>query len=242
MRTIMWAILSASFLIPFQVEALTLVTEENPPLNFTRDGQLLGVAPTVVNEILSRAGIKADIRVLSWKDAYAQAQSDPDTCVFSTARLPARERMFQWVGPIASSSYSAFALEGFRRKITHADDLMLYRVGVVRDARAEYLKGRGFLNLVEMERDQDIPARLTTDERNPQGIDIWMTQVAGAEKIAQAAGVGAIKIVFDGILSQEYYLACHPKLAPATLKALRAASWSMDKDGTYRRLNAQGRD
>src|SRR5471030_2816225 len=81
--------------------ALTILTEENPPLNFTKNGQITGTATATVQEMLRRAGLSADIRVLPWSEAYAQAQSDPATCVYSTSRLPARYKLFQWVGPIA---------------------------------------------------------------------------------------------------------------------------------------------
>ena len=45
--------------------------------------------------------------------------------------------------------YSAFALEGFDTKIGRVDDLKKYRIGVVADARATYLRQRGFTTLIE---------------------------------------------------------------------------------------------
>ena len=47
------------------------------------------------------------------------------------------------------SVYSAFALEGLDTKIGRVDDLKKYRIGVVADARATYLRQRGFTTLIE---------------------------------------------------------------------------------------------
>ncbi len=211
--------------------ALTFLTEENPPLNFTSNGQVAGTATATVQEMLKRSGLAADIRVLPWDEAYAQAQSDPATCVYATARLPERYNLFQWIGPIARGVYSAFALEGFKDKIGSAGDLFKYRIGVARDARAQYLRRRGFTNLVEVDKDGDIPAMLTLSPAKPGGVDVWVTQAEMAREVARKAGGGPIKEVFPAILTQEYWLACNPNLPQAQVRALSDALSGIDKQG-----------
>lgn len=90
------------------------------------------------------------------------------TNVYSTARLASRNNLFQWVGPISRGYWSAFALDGFNEKFTKADDLKTFRIGVVRNARADYLRGRSLPLLLESDRDRDNPAKLTELPRSNQ--------------------------------------------------------------------------
>lgn len=217
--------------------ALNFLTEENPPLNFTVDGKVVGVSTAVVREMARRADIPGEVRVVPWSEAFKRTQSEPDTCAFSTARLPARNGMFQWVGPIARGYWSAFALEGFADYVPKVDDLKKYRIGVVSDARARYLRDRGFATLVEADRDTDLPRRLTLDPKKADGIDLWVTQGMMAPDIARRAGVGPVKEVLAGIMSQEYWLSCNLQMPKETTKALSDALSAMKRDGTYRSLS-----
>ncbi len=224
-------------LVGFEANAVTFLTEENPPLNFTVEGKIVGTSTAVVREMARRTALPAEIRVVAWREAFKRAQTEPEVCAFSTARLPSRNAMFQWVGTISRGYWSAFALEAFADYVPRVDDLKKYRVGVVNDARARYLRDRGFVNLVEVERDGDLPGRLTIDPKKEGGIDLWVTQGLMAQDIARKAGAGPIKEVFGGIMSQEYWLACNLEMPKDTIKALSDSLSEMKKDGTYRNLN-----
>lgn len=218
--------------------ALNLLTEENPPLNFMHEGRLTGLAPGVVEEIAKRAKLDAKVRVAPWKEAYETAQSDANTCVFSIVRTSARFELFQWVGPITRSYWSAFALPDFAEKIAKADDLKAYRIGVVRDARADHLRKSGFGSLTGFDADRDIPARLTLDRKQADGVDIWITQGYMAQSIARAAGVPAVKEVFSSLMSQDYFIGCSPSMPKDRVKAMTGALAEMRKDGSLRRISA----
>lgn len=215
--------------------ALNFLTEDNPPLNFSQEGKITGIATEVVAEMARRANIPADISLVPWSEAYSRALSEPDTCVFSTARLASRNNQFQWVGSIARGYWSAFALEGFTPRIARVSDLKDYRVGVVRDARAEHLRNEGYSRVIEIDRDRDIPAKLTLDGSKPGGIDLWITQGYAAQDIASQAGV-KVKEVFSSLMSQDYWLACNLKVPRETLRALSSALNGMKKDGTHGKL------
>lgn len=217
--------------------ALTLLTEENPPLNFTQNGKLVGPSVEVVREIVRRSELAADIKVVAWKEAFQRAQTEAEVCAFSTARLPARNTMFQWIGPISRGYWSAFGLDGFADYVPRVDDLKKYRIGVVGDARARYLRQRGFNNLVEVEKDADNPIKLTLDQKKEGSIDLWVTQGFMASEIARKAGAPQVKEVFPGIMSQEYWLACNLQMPKETVRSLSEALDGIRKDGTYRKLN-----
>lgn len=80
---------------------IKLYTEEFPPLNFERDGQIVGLGADQVVEMMDRAGISYDMELTQWSRAISLAEKKPDTCVFSTSHTDARDPNFQWVEPLA---------------------------------------------------------------------------------------------------------------------------------------------
>lgn len=236
MQRVLQVLLLLSVMLCQSAQALNFLTEENPPLNFTRDGKPAGMATAVVTEMAARAKLDASIAVLPWTEAYSRAQGEPDTCVFSTVRLASRNNQFQWVGPIVRGYWSAFALEGFPDKIAKVDELKALRAGVVRDARAEQLRGMGFTRLFESDRDADIPVKLGLDRGKAGTVDIWITQGHSAREIAGRQGV-TVKEVFSAIMSQDYWLACNPQMPREQLRAMIGALNEMRKDGTLLKLS-----
>ena len=102
----------AAIVLMFSVHAahaqlITFLTEESPPFNFSQGGKPAGLATDVVNEMIKRAGISPRFEILAWDPAYRRAQADKDTCLYSTARIENRERLFGWIGPIAAIFASA---------------------------------------------------------------------------------------------------------------------------------------
>ena len=216
-------------------QPVELLTEENPPLNFTRAGEVTGTGVLVVREMLKRSGVEGRISVQAWNEAFDRARRQKTVCVFSTVRSPDREKFFQWVGPVSQGVYSVFALKDFGGFVGHADRLKDYRVAAVSDARAKFLRDLGVSRIVEGEEDDALPRRLTLDPQRADGADLWLTQAYGAVAKAEAQGV-AIKGVFRGAMSRPYWLACNTGMDKPTVKKLDDALWNMRKDGTYQRL------
>src|SRR5215831_7671567 len=91
--------------VALPTHALTLVTEENPPFNYTEQGKVVGLSTEIMSELGKRSGVPLQIKSMLWEQAYLAAQRDKDTCVYSTARLENRERLFTWIGPIATNQW-----------------------------------------------------------------------------------------------------------------------------------------
>lgn len=128
---------------------LQLYTEENPPLNFSRDGQVDGLSVEVVRELLRRTGDSGTIYMVPWARGYMRAQSSANVGLFVTVRTPEREALFQWVGPLLSTTTSFYARRGSG---LHIDSLERARqtatIGVPRDWYSQqYLEREGFSNL-----------------------------------------------------------------------------------------------
>jgi polar amino acid transport system substrate-binding protein len=224
------------FTLSQPASALKLLTEENPPLNYTENNKLTGMATEVVKEMIRRANVPAQFEVMVWADAYKRVQLDNETCLYSTARLPNRELLFKWVGPIAVNKWGLFAKSGFSQPINKLADVKPYRIGgVVRDAKTEYLKQKGITHIFEVDDDKLNPPKLTLDRKEPQRIDLWITSIARAKEVAAQAKAPDVKLVLV-VREVDSYLACNPRTSEATLKALSAALDEIKKDGTYKKI------
>ncbi len=219
------------------VAALTFLTENSPPFNYTENGKLTGAGTEIVLQIASRAGLPVTTEMLPWDIAYVRAQAEKNTCLFSTARLENRERLFHWVGPIATNVWALYAKSDFAVPIRTLKDLSPYRIGAVsRDAKGEFLRENAVTNLKFVRDDRDNPPRLLLPADNPDHIDLWITGLYSGREIAKAAQVSGLKLVFIAA-EQPLYLACNPQTDRATIKMLSDALETLKADGTVARVN-----
>jgi polar amino acid transport system substrate-binding protein len=231
-------VLLAGALVAAPAAALTLLTAENPPFNYTEKGKLVGSAAEVVREMATRAGLSVKIEVLPWDAAYVRAQGEKDTCLFATARLENRERQFVWVGPIATNLWAVFGKGDFAPTIRSVKDLTPYRIGTLnRDAKADYLRENGVNDLRAVRDDAQNPPRLLLPRDDPDHIDLWITGLYAGRAAAKAAKVTDIKLVF--IASEEpLFLACSPQTDRKIVKGLADGLEAMKADGTFKRITA----
>ena len=218
--------------------ALTLLTEENPPFNYSENGKLTGLVTELVLETVKRANIPYAVEVLPWNRAYGRTQSERDTCLFATARLDNREKLFVWVGPYASNVWGVYGKGDFAGTVRVLADLKPYRIGaVLHDAKVEYLKEGGVTNVKAVADDRQNPPRLFLPKDDPNRIDLWVTGYYGAHEVARAAKVNELKLVFV-VREIPLYLACSPQTSPAVIKALSEALDKIRAEGLPEKLTA----
>jgi len=229
----------AAALAAAPAQALTLLTEENPPFNFTEKGKLQGFVAEIVQDMATRAGIPVSVEVLPWDKAYVRAQGQKDVCLFATARLENRERLFLWVGPIATNQWAVYGKGDFALPIRSVKDLAPHRIGtVLRDAKNEFLRENAVNDLHAVREDVQNPPRLLLPHDNPEHIDLWITDLYAGRDAAKAAKVTNIKLVFIAN-EQPLYLACSPQTDGKIVKALAGALESMKADGALNRITAE---
>jgi len=218
--------------------ALTLVTEENPPFNYTEQGKMVGLSTEVVTELGKRSGTPLQIKSMSWEKAYIAAQRDKETCIYSTARLENRERLFRWIGPIATNQWVLIGKSDFAG-LAKVEDARKYRVGVVaKDAKVEFLMSKGVTDLREVADDGLIPPRLMLKRDDPNRLDLWATGAYGARKTAARSNVKDLKLVLP--LDQvPLYLACGRNTPVQSVEALGKALENAKNDGTLKRITEQ---
>jgi polar amino acid transport system substrate-binding protein len=115
-------------------QEITVATEEFPPFNYTENGKLLGISTEVVEAILARAMITAEIKVYPWARCYGMVSERANVIAFSMGRTPDRENLFIWIGPIAP------AVKTVLFKLKQRSDILIpsleeakkYKIGIVR--------------------------------------------------------------------------------------------------------------
>ena len=244
MSNIIVASLSAVALIvsagAAQAQSITFLTEQNPPFNFAQGGKPAGISTDVVAEMIQRAGVAGRFEILPWDDAYRRAQTDKDTCLYSTARLENRENLFRWIGPIATNQWVLVARNDFAGAIKSAADARKYRIGAVRtDAKAELLRAKAITNIFESDSEAQIPPKLFLKKDDPARIDLWVSGLYTYKTVAEKAKVTDLKTVFV-VGEQQLYVACSPRTSDGAFKKLAAALQAMRKDGTWGKLVAEG--
>ncbi|WP_242597150.1 substrate-binding periplasmic protein [Billgrantia sulfidoxydans] len=192
-------------------------TEEYPPYNYQDDdGTITGSATELLRAALDDAELEADFRLLPWARALTEAQLRERHCVYSTTRTPERESLFTWVGPLVSSTWAAFVLDGAEIEADSLDDLADLRVGSFReDAVGQYAASQG-VNIVVASAERENIGRLQAGL-----IDAWVTGEQTAQLLAEEAGLSLRRLfAFNEV---DLYLACHPSVPDQFIARLQAA-------------------
>lgn len=224
--------------VPLAANATTFIADENPPFNYSESGSVSGLSTDLLVEMAKRADVPAKFEIVTWSDGYSRAQKDRDTCLYSTARLDNRERLFFWVGPLGINRWAVFGRQDFGGKINRIEDLRSYRIGgVANDAKLELLAQFAVTSIRAVSDDKLNPPRLNLPKDDPARIDLWITSAYTAQKLSREVGGPKLKQV---LVAQELklYLACSTSTSRATVKALQTALDAMNKDGAVKRITA----
>ncbi len=223
----MFALWIAGAAIAVPAGALELITEENAPFNYLDNQQRVsGISTEILIEMGRRTGIPMKIQVTPWARAYQTALNSADTCVYSTVRLPEREALFKWLGPISINKWALFAKGDFNTPLANINDARSFRIGgVILDAKSLYLKSLGFSNFDLVGDDNLNLAKLMAGR-----IDLWISGLYRGKDLAAQVGIKNIKPVLV-VREVEYFLACNPKTSEETLNTLNHALQALKKEG-----------
>lgn len=221
------------FAMSVQADGLRVVTEEFPPYNYEEDGEAKGLSTEVVQAVLKEAGLEASITFYPWARAYATAQVRENTLIYSIARIPEREEMFEWVGVVAPYRTSFYKLkENDKVRINSIEEAREYRVGVsLEDVILTYLKGQGFDDLQVSEKDL-LNVRMLARGR----LDVIAYDEAAFPRLVQREGYDLLD--FERVyrledLTGDLYIAASPGTDPAIVKKLKAGLEAVKASGLY---------
>ncbi len=139
-------LLSSSYVF---AESINMQVIIYPPLAYEVEGELSGVAPEVVRAIQVMIGDTNSIQIAPWMRAYTQTQNLKRQALFAIVRIPEREDLFKWVGPIFGEGDYFFKRTGTELKIESlADARQVDRIAVRKDGYThQLLTAKNFTNL-----------------------------------------------------------------------------------------------
>jgi polar amino acid transport system substrate-binding protein len=218
-------------------QPLSIYTENNPPASYAKDGRPAGLAVEIVREILRRLKQPDTIEIVPWARGYKMAQSHENVALFSTTRLPHREKMFHWVGPIYTQTWGFYTLKDSKLKIGSLEDAK--KVGgigtYVDDAKEQFLKRNGFTNLVSANRNIINVRHLL--EGN---IDLWVSSDLNVSDIVMQADVNPSQVVLAYPFRKvENYIVFSIKTDKNQVDLWQEILDKMKQDGTYQRIIGQ---
>lgn len=209
---------------------LRLYSEESPPLNFTRDGQVTGFVTDIVHQLSARTGDVTHISLVPWTRGYAKAQEGPNVGLFSMARIVEREQSFQWVGPISVSLNRFYTRKGAGLQIDSLAAAQARQLVLPRQWYSyQYLVDKGFNNIFTVTSAE----RMMQMFRNGRG-DILAVSDIALPAFLEMAGMTPDQVEPQLVfLQHESYLAFSLATEPLLVARWQAALDEMKRDGSF---------
>lgn len=219
-------------------QTLTILTENAGEGNYiTKDGSLSGHNVEIVREIMKRLGQNQMIEPVPWARGYYMAQNDPDTMLFSTSRIPERENLFKWAGPLHISKFTFYARKDFQTQINNIEDAKkVTAIGCIADdVRQKLLINKGFKNLDPY---FGLQANIQNVKKLLAGrIDLWIASPKELITTTAEIGVNPSEIKEMLVLSKYYaYMAFSKKTSDETVAKWQKTLDGIKADGTYAQI------
>ncbi|PTS85258.1 ABC transporter substrate-binding protein [Pseudomonas sp. HMWF032] len=210
---------------------LRLLTEEAPPTSYSQDGELRGLAVDIVRQLIARTGDAARLELLPWTRAYALAQHQADTAIFSTVRTPEREARFQWVGPLLIGTTSFYSLKS--RNLRFDSLQQAAESGPLAVPKQWYtyetLEARGFKNLYGVTSSKSMVTMLKHGR-----VQLIATEDLTLDAELARGGLRADQVQAHlPFMRSAYYIAFSPQTDAAVVQRWRRALDAMHKDGSF---------
>jgi len=215
--------------------SLSLYCEDDKPLQFFDEHKkLTGLTVEVVQEIQRRIGNKDKIQVVPWSRGMDKLNKEPNTFLFTMARTPEREHLYQWIGPILFIEYGLYVKADSTIKIhSLAEAKTIGLIGVYRnDIRDQTLSRLGFTNL-----DRASSAASNFKKLMIGRIAAYADAKKGVSVTADTAGyhVNDVKLAYD-LFKSPLYIAVSKDTDSAIVSLWNSRLEDMKKDKSFLNL------
>jgi len=216
---------------------LRILTADNPPLNFSRDGEITGLATEVVRELIERTGTRGAIEMTSWPEGYRALSGDANVALFSTVMTAERKELFQWVGPLVTLDTNLYALKGSGIEIANLDQAR--KAGTIATVTKYY--SEQMLAEENFTDTESCPDRATSLRRLLHG-EVPLVVASNTEMPAALEHMGApqdaVKNVFT-LSTDLVFIAFSKGTSPALVTRWQQALDAMKRDGTFASIYAR---
>ncbi len=217
-----------------------ILTEEYPPYNYTEQGKITGLSTEVVEAVLSELKLRGDFQSLPWARAYETARSTPGVLIYSIGRTPERDKLFKWVGVIATTNYYLFGRPGKAYEVDSLEAAKKYRIATVNeDVGEQFLVSRGFVKGQNLQ--PSVKYELNYEKLKMERVDLWIMDELTASYLARQAGDDPAKALvrvyrIPELTNDESYMAFGKLTPDATVEKFRRALESVKQSGRYDQL------
>ncbi|MDM9628825.1 transporter substrate-binding domain-containing protein [Rhizobium sp. S152] len=230
-RLALSAFLGLSAVIRAHAEPVNFVTEEYPPFSYREERVLKGTSVEQVEKLMAAAGIDYTMEMLPWARAYSLAQSQPMTCVFSTAHTAKRDPLFKWVEPLLMDRNILIAKAGAGVAPKDLEDAKRYTIGTQREDYTDtILREKGFTKL-DVTSDFNATFRKLLNGRIDMMpiSELYFRQLKSEQPLEQVLVLS----------SQPMAIACQKEFPDDLLARMQAALNALIADGTQKAIFAK---
>ena len=222
---------------------VTFVTEHLPPYQIiAEDSSVTGFSTEVILEVVRRANIDYNLYGYPWVRTYNLALKKANHCIFSIARIPSREKLFEWIGPVTEKNNAVvWALKSNKhsKEIKTLEDLKHYITAVNRnDVTHLGMLDIGLtenINLYVLENTNSLINLLVS---RPE-IDFIVADDITIPHRAKLAGVSTEllqRVIEVESLSLNFFLACNLNTDKNIIQKLKTSLANMHQDGGYQKI------
>jgi len=129
-----------------KAQELTVLVSNWAPYNFVKNDKIVGISTDLVKAALERANVKSQFLVYPFKRALYTVKQDPNVMMITVARVPERENMFRWIGPLHPRTVYLYKLKSRTDiQINSVEDIQKYKTSVLLGGSVEqFFKTQGF--------------------------------------------------------------------------------------------------
>lgn len=204
-------------------QELPIFAGKNAPFNFRHRGEVTGITVDILAQIFKDNNLpfaQEKIVLDTWSSVFSQAIVTPNSVLITVTRLPEREEMLQWVGPITDVKLAIIAKKRLNIKMTDIKDLKGNRIVSVKNTAAEraFVKAGGDLNALE---------RVSTPKQAYKMLEYDRVQAIIAtdlpflyEMVKEGLDANEYEVVYV-IKKASYYISLHKDIDPKITKMLQ---------------------
>jgi polar amino acid transport system substrate-binding protein len=226
-------------------DTIKMYTEYYPPYNMkAEDGKLTGssieVLEAVLKEMHSKQSIE-DVKLRAWAKSYMIAQKKKNAMVFSTTRTDSREKLFKWVGPIATATVGVIAPKRKHIKINNISDFNKYKVGAVLKDIGELLlldAGVNKKRIFYVKGEDAINISFVKMQKNRIDMFAYNINVAFANAKMEGFDVDKYEVVYTLKVGYQYF-AFNKETDDKIIQKWQNALDAIKKDGTYAKIHSK---
>jgi polar amino acid transport system substrate-binding protein len=212
------------FLTEVSARVLDFVTENAPPLQYIKNGKVVGKTTQLIHKIAEASNYKANIKIMPWARVYQTALNQKNTFIYPLVRTAERESSFIWIGKIRTLKLSWAKLKSRKDvNINKPEDAKNYKTGVIRaDATYNYLIKNGFIKNDNFIVVSELP--LLLELLYSEKIDSFIVDIALLKEMAVIKGYDPKQLMseFDiPQLSYNLYLATNLNTDPEIIEKLK---------------------